>query len=154
MPPRFKYNLQGLDTKEKHAEQKRRWLARQMEDPESAERIRAQNRASKRAQRHREKKKKFNDSESPDQSAQPPRFRRKRPSTLSPEVPSVQPATPTVPRSTFIDNNLIDPVLRNPVPPRRMVDANVMTDPPQCIPDGLNFETAAPNCYPHALTRS
>ncbi|KAG2029562.1 hypothetical protein BDR03DRAFT_987673 [Suillus americanus] len=138
MPPRFKYNLQGLDPKEKQAEQKRRWLARQMEDPESAERIRAQNRASKRAQRHREKKKKFNDSESPDQSAQPPLFRRKRPSTPSPEVPSVQPSTPTVPRSTFIDNNLIDPVLRSPVPPRRMVDANVMTDPPQRIPDTIH----------------
>jgi hypothetical protein len=135
MPPRFKYDLQGLDPKEQQTERKRIWLARQMQDPESAERIRALNRASKRAQRHREKIfKTFKESESPEQAAEPPRFRRKRPETTSSEVPSIQHSTPAA-RTASIHNSLIDPVLRSPIRPRHMVDANVMTDPPQCIPD-------------------
>ncbi|KAG2337174.1 hypothetical protein BDR05DRAFT_952817 [Suillus weaverae] len=142
MPPRFKYNLQGLDPKEKQAEQKRRWLARQMQDPESAERIRAQNRASKQAQQHREKMSK----ESPKQGAEPPRFRRKKPATTSSGVPFAQHSTSAVPPATSmaIDDSLIDPVLRSPVPPRHMVDADVMTDPPQIIPDTTQL-LSAPN---------
>ncbi|KAG2357519.1 hypothetical protein BDR07DRAFT_1490604 [Suillus spraguei] len=135
MPPRFKYNLQGLDPKEQQTERKRIWLARQMQDPEGAERIRAQNRASKRAQRHREKMLKIlKDSESSDQGAEPPRFRRKRPENTASEGPSIQHPI-TVARTTSINDSLIDPVLRNPIQHRRMADANVMTDPPQCIPD-------------------
>lgn len=98
-----------------------------MQDPESAERIRAQNRASKRAQRHREKMSK----ESPDQGAEPPRFRRLKPDTTSSGVSLVQHS----PRSISIDDSLIDPVLRSPVPPRLMADAGVMTNLPQRIPD-------------------
>jgi hypothetical protein len=131
MPPRFRYDLQGLDPKTKQAEQKRRWLARQMQDPESAERIRAQNRASKRAQRHREKMSK----ESLDQGAEPPRFRRLKPDTTSSGVSLVQDSIDAVPRSTSIDDSLIDPVLRSPVPPRLMIDTGVMTNLPQRIPD-------------------
>ncbi|KAG2121985.1 uncharacterized protein EDB93DRAFT_1110978, partial [Suillus bovinus] len=135
MPPRFKYDLQGLNPKEQQTERKRIWLARQMQDPENAERIRASNRASKRAQRHREKIFKMSkESDSPDQAAEPPRFRGKRPETMSSEVSSIQHSTPA-PHTVSIQNSLINPVLRSPIRCRRMVDANVMTDPPQCIPD-------------------
>jgi hypothetical protein len=144
MPLRFKYNLQGLGPKEKQSEQKRIWLSRQMQDPESAERIRAQNRANKRAQRHREKMKALKNSQSPDQGAEPARFRRKRPATMSSEVPSTQHSTPIFPQSMSMDDSLIDPVLRSPAPPRCMVDAYVMTDLPQCgIPD-ITFPCVLP----------
>ncbi|KAG2114041.1 hypothetical protein BD769DRAFT_1673604 [Suillus cothurnatus] len=131
MPLRFKYNLQGLGPKEKQSEQKRIWLSRQMQDPESAERIRAQNRANKRAQRHREKMKALKNSQSPDQGAEPARFRRKRPATMSSEVPSTQHSTPIFPQSMSMDDNLIDPVLRSPAPPRYFISGILGVEVPQ-----------------------
>ncbi|KAG1718731.1 hypothetical protein EDB19DRAFT_1837643 [Suillus lakei] len=116
MPLRFKYNLQGLDPKEKASRNRKedgspdRWKTLRVRKGSGA-----QNRASKQSS--------ATSRENADTA------------TTSPGVPSVQHSTPGIPQSTSIDDILIDPVLRSPVPPRRMVDADVMTDPPQCIPD-------------------
>ncbi|KAG1806216.1 uncharacterized protein BJ212DRAFT_1303730 [Suillus subaureus] len=74
--------------------------------------------------------------ESPGQGP-PPQFHRQIPVTTPPGVPSVQHSTPALPQFISIEDSLIDPVLRSPVPPCHMVDADVMTNPPQCISDAL-----------------
>ncbi|KAG2352812.1 hypothetical protein BDR07DRAFT_1497598 [Suillus spraguei] len=114
MPPRFRYHdLDGLTTEEKHAEQMRRWYVRQMQDPEKAARIRERSRENKRAQRQRARLEK----ESANLGAPPPRFRRQIPLSTS-----------DVPRSTSIDDDFIDPILKNPAPHRLMSNVAVMTD--------------------------
>ncbi|KAG1899885.1 uncharacterized protein F5891DRAFT_1189361 [Suillus fuscotomentosus] len=119
MLPRFKYyDLQGLTPEEKHAEQKKRWLTRQMQDPEKAEKIRAKGRTNKQAQCQRAKLLKNN----LDQGAAPPRFRRQRPL----EALCVQHVSHPIP----FNDHIIDPVLHNVPPPRQTADAVVMTDPP------------------------
>ncbi|KAG1722727.1 uncharacterized protein EDB91DRAFT_1255924 [Suillus paluster] len=125
--PRFRYDLEGLTPEQQDAERKRLWLVRQMQDPEKAEKIRARNRESKRAQRQRTKQSR----ENTNPGAEPPRFRRQR----APEPAEASSSQPTPPNS--FDPNLIHPALQNPahfVPPRQMSEAAVMTDPHPSYP--------------------
>ncbi|KAG1899874.1 uncharacterized protein F5891DRAFT_1189346 [Suillus fuscotomentosus] len=107
MPPRFRYpDLDGLLPEQKHIEQQKRWCARQMQDPEKAERIRARGRENKREQHLRTKLRQ----QSLEIGAPPPRFHRQMPS----------PASSDVSPSHSMDDRV--------TPTRYMLDTAVMAD--------------------------